>query len=280
MSVINYAAERQLLVVARGHPYAKDAFSTVFDSLEDYCWSLVEQPAAARFFHPDSCNDYAAMLCYDMPGVDFTAPDDPPSLRSASEGFKRNFLAMLDCGMGMVFMHHSLAAWPAWDEYAEIVGGRFHYRPATLRGQAWPDSGYRHDITHIVRLLEPHPVTAGLPNSFEMTDELYLCPVFSDSVTPLLASNYAFNDDNFYSAKRAVEGRMYSRQNWSHPPGSSLVGWVKHYRNSPIVYLQGGDNELAMDNPQFRMLVHNAIRWVSSPAAHRWAKAAHLTIQS
>ena len=37
MSVINYAAERQLLVVARGHPYAKDAFSTVFDSLEDYC---------------------------------------------------------------------------------------------------------------------------------------------------------------------------------------------------------------------------------------------------
>ena len=280
MSVINYAAADELLVVARGHPYPKDAFSAVFDELKDYRWSLVEQPAAARFFHYDSCRQYAAMVCYDMPGVDFTVANDPPTLLDPSEDFKSNMIAMLEAGMGMVFMHHSLAAWPTWDEYAEIIGGRFHYRPATLRGQFWPDSGYRHAVTHNIQILQSHPVTEGLPSSFEMTDELYLCPVFSDSVTPLLASDYEFCSDNFYSAKRAVEGQLYSRTDWAHSAGSGVVGWVKQYKNSPIVYLQGGDSESALGHPLFQMLLHNAIRWVSSSAAHEWARAEHIRVSA
>ena len=65
----------------------------------------------------------------------------------------------------------------------------------------------------------------------------------------------------------AVAGEMYSREGWQHPPGSSLVGWVKHYRNSPIVYIQGGDDPEAYANPQFQRLLHNAVRWVASEDA-------------
>ena len=46
MGVINYNAERQLLVTARGHPYERDPFMSLFDGLEDFSSSLVEQPAA------------------------------------------------------------------------------------------------------------------------------------------------------------------------------------------------------------------------------------------
>ncbi|MDX1734487.1 MAG: ThuA domain-containing protein [Halioglobus sp.] len=272
MDIINYAAQRRLLTLARGHPYERDAFHALTDGLDDYDISHVEQPAAQRLLNVATAAEYDALLCYDMPGVDFTA-QSPPGLVPPDRAFIDNYLAMLDAGVGVVFMHHALAAWPAWDTFAEIVGGRFHYRPASLRGQQWPDSGYRHAVTHRISVVAQHPVTAGLPDTFEMTDELYLCPVFEDDVEPLLRSDYDFSQDNFYSAAHAVAGTMHSRQGWSHPPGSNLVGWVKHWGNRPIVYLQGGDDAAALADPHFRTLVQNAVRWVSSDEAAAWARA-------
>jgi type 1 glutamine amidotransferase len=271
MGIINYSAGRELLVTARGHPYERDAFCGMFEPLQDYAWSLVEQPAAQALFTPAMRQRFAACVCYDMPGVDFTAAE-PPGLVEPPAGFRESFLELLEQGMGMVFLHHSIAAWPAWEEYAEIVGGRFHYRPASLRGEPWPDSGYRHGVEHTVSVIMEHPVTDGLPARFTMTDEMYLCPVFTDSVIPLLASDFRFEDSEFYSAQQAVAGRMFSREGWSHPPGTGLVGWVKHYRNSPIVYLQGGDDPVAYASEHYRQLLHNAIRWVSGEAAHDWAR--------
>ena len=276
MSVINYNAERQLLVTARGHPYERDAFATLFDPLEDFSWSLVEQPAAQLLFTPEMKQHFAACVCYDMPGVNFVGADAPAAVEP-SAAFQSGFLDLLDAGMGFVFLHHSIAAWPAWEEYAEIVGGRFHYKPGQLRGEAWPDSGYCHGVDHEVTVLAEHAVTRGVPNTFRMTDELYLCPIFADGVTPLLASDYQFDNQHFYSASLAVAGSMNSREGWQHPPGSKLVGWVKHYRNSPIVYLQGGDDPTAYANEHYQRLLHNAVRWVSSDEALDWAREQNKT---
>ena len=271
MDIINYKAPRKLLTTARGHPYEREAFHALTSGLEDFDVSHVEQPAAARLLNVDTAKDFDALLCYDMPGVDFTA-EQPPGLVQPSPEFVSHYLAMLEAGIGVVFMHHALAAWPAWDTFAEIIGGRFHYCDAQLRGEHWPDSGYRHGVTHTVSVLAEHPVTAGLPTQFDMTDELYLCTIFSDDVTPLLRSSYSFADDNFYSAAEALVGNRNSRRGWSHPAGSNLVGWVKHWGNSPIVYLQGGDDAIAMANPHFQQLVQNAIRWVGSAQARNWAR--------
>ncbi len=273
MDVINYAASRRLLAVARGHPYDREAFAALLAGLDEYDVALVEQPAAQQNLVPAASQLYDAILCYDMPGVDFSSGQAVPPLIEPDQAFKDNYLALLEQGIGMVFMHHSLAAWPAWPEYADIVGGRFHYRPATLRGEAWPDSGYRHKVAHEISVLGDHPVTQGLPSMFPMTDELYLCPVFEDDLIPLLRSDFSFDSEHFYSASRAVAGTMNSNEGWQHPPGSGLVGWVKSWGASPIVYLQGGDDAEAMGNEYFRKLVHNAVRWVSSDEAREWAAA-------
>jgi hypothetical protein len=42
--------------------------------------------------------------------------------------------------------------------------------------------------------------------------------------------------------------------------------------NSPIVYLQCGDDPVAYDNPNYQMLLGNAIRWVGSAEALEWAR--------
>ena len=272
MGVINYAAERHLLTVARGHPYERDAFAGLFEGLEEFDVCHVEQPAAQRLMSPDAARDYDALVCYDMPGVDFTRGGPEAGLVEPDTAFRENYLAMLEAGVGIVFMHHALAAWPAWPQFAEIIGGRFHYRSSELRGRSWPDSGYRHGVTHTVSTVGAHPVLEGVPEQFEMTDELYLCPVFEADVQPLLRSDYSFTAEHFYSAARAVAGDMYSREGWSHSAGCGLVGWVTSWGSSPLVYLQGGDDAQALGNPHFKRLVHNAVRWVSSEDGRRWAR--------
>lgn len=272
MPIIRYGEKLNILVAAKGHPYLRDPFMAMFDEMEGVSATLVEQPAAAQLMNPDGMKPYDALVLYDMPGLDFRQ-SDPPQFVQPSETFKHGFLALLDSGFGVVALHHALAGWPAWDAYGDLLGGRFLYKPGVLRGTVRPDSGYRHEVTHEIALAAPaHPVLAGLPQNFTLTDELYLAEMFSDDVTPLLYSDYAFTRNNFYSAHQAVNGRMHSNENWNHADGSPCVGWVKRARKSPLVYLQPGDGEATYADANYRRLIANAVAWVASPGAKAWAR--------
>jgi hypothetical protein len=273
-------ADKEILLITKGHPFERDAFFSMFDALPGVNYTHVEQPAAQVFFDPALAAAYDAFVLYDMPGIQFRASGGPTFVDPSRE-FIRNFRALLETGFGFVFMHHAIAGWPTWPEYAEIVGGRFLYMADSLRGEPTPDSGYRHGVTHRVSTVGDHPITAGVPASFEVTDELYLSEVFTDSVVPILESDYEFVRDNFYSATYAVrDGKLFENEGWEHAPGSNLIGWVKHYLNSPIAYLQCGDDSVAYANEHFQALLANAIGWVASEEAGAWARERHQEKQS
>jgi type 1 glutamine amidotransferase len=265
MSIVRYDAPLNALLVTKGHPFPRDPFHALFEGWPDIACTAVEQPAAQAFFNPERGADWDAFVLYDMPGIEFRPGGprfhDPPA--AYVEGFTR----LLDQGHGFVFLHHAIAGWPTWPEYAEMLGGRFLYAPGEVRGVSLPDSGYRHGVTHRVRAeLPDHPVLEGLAGGFEIEDELYLFHVFEDDVTPLLRSDARFSDDEFYSAALALEGRMFSNEGWSHPPGSNLIAWTRRHRNSAIVYIACGDGPAAYQNPALRTLIGNAIRWVAEEA--------------
>ncbi len=254
------AADKPVLVVTKGHPFEREPFFAMFDELCGQAWTHVEHPAAEALFDVEQAERFSAFVLYDMPGIRFE-PGNPVYVEPP-ESFKRGFVDLLQRGHGFVFLHHAIAGWPAWPEYADVVGGRFLYTPGTLRGQACADSGYRHAATHNVSVVRDHPVTAGLPTEFEITDELYLYEVFEDDVEPLLVSDYRFERDNFYSAAKVVlHGRMFDNDGWDHAPGSNLIGWTRTEGNSRIVYLQCGDDPVAYANPHFRKLLDNAMSW-------------------
>lgn len=253
---------REVLLVTKGHPYEREPFYAMFDAMEQVNWTLVEQPAAQALFSVEEARPYDAFVMYDMPGIQFQ-PGGPEFLTPPAR-YKENFRELLEAGHGFVFLHHAIAGWPAWPEYAEILGGRFLYMADQVRGQDCPDSGYRHGVTHTINVVADHPVTQGLPDQFQITDELYLSEVFEADVEPLLVSDYEFVQENFYSATLAVrDGKMFSNEGWQHKPGSNLVGWAKSVGKSRIVYLQCGDDPQAYANAYFRQLISNAIDWVS-----------------
>ncbi|NNE72599.1 MAG: ThuA domain-containing protein [Acidimicrobiales bacterium] len=209
---------------------------------------------AVEGFEPADAAGADVIVFYDMPGIEFTRADPPAVYTAPSAAFIDGFRSLLDEGQPMVFLHHAIAGWPAWPEFAGLLGARFDYER----------SGYRHDVEQQITVADPqHPVCAGLPPKFRLTDEAYLFEVDEAAVTPLLRSDYDFVDTNFYSADRAIRGARDSRDGWSHPPGSNLVAWTKRAGNSPIVYLQPGDGPSAYENPNFRLLLANAISWVA-----------------
>lgn len=254
---------RNILLVTKGHPYERQPFYQIFDDMEGVDYTLVEQPAAEALFCVDEARRYDAYVMYDMPGIRFRG-DGPPEFLTPPARYRENFEALIEAGHGFVFLHHAIAGWPAWPEYAEIMGGRFLYMPAPMRDIPRQDSGYRHRVNHTVSVVADHPVTTGVPQEFTITDELYLYEVFESDVVPLLRSDYAFTQENFYSAARAVaERRMFSNEGWTHAPGSNLIGWAKTRGRSRIVYLQCGDDPVAYASEPFRQLIRNAIQWVS-----------------
>lgn len=248
----------------------RDPFFAVFERNQEIEWASVEHPAAQRFFTAELARDIDCFVLYDMPGIEFV-PSGAPRFFEPPTHFKNGLRALTEAGMPFVILHHAIAAWPAWPEWAELVGGQFLYQPMKSRGRDLPDSGYRLDVTHTIRPVLDHPITEGV-EPFELVDELYLAPVFEDTIDPLFRSDYAFVDANFYSARKALEGKLNCRDDWSHPPGSNVVGWIKTHRKSPIAYLQFGDGPSAYANPSFEKILANAIRWASSEAARDWAR--------
>lgn len=263
MPIILHNAPVQCLVAVRGHPFDRTAFDSVFQGMDGISATMVDQPAAARLMNPEGMRGYDALVLYDMPGLDFTSGPGSPAYLEPEPEVREGLRALLEQGKGVVALHHALAGWPAWDDYAEWLGGRFLYHPGMLRGRPCLDSGYVHDVTHTVSVMGGHPVTHGLPASFTLTDELYLAEIFAADVTPLLASGAAFDREHFWSADAAVQGRMHDRAGWDHPPASNLIGWTKRAINSRLVYLQPGDGPATYADPHFRRLVENAIRWVA-----------------
>ena len=259
-----------VLLVTRGHPFDRDSFFDVFDSNPEIQYSNVEHPAAQYMFNPEMALNFDCYVQYDMPGITFA--DGGPQYFEPPMFYKEGVRAMGEAGCPMVILHHCAAAWPAWPEWSEIVGGQFLYTPMQSRGVDCPDSGYNIDVSHIVRPVMDHPITRGI-EPFAMTDEVYLSHVFEDSIIPLFASSWDFTKDNFYSAANAVvRGELNSNQGWEHPNGSNIVGWIKNYKNAPVVYLQFGDGPAAYQNPNFRRILAQAIQWASSDEAKCWAR--------
>ncbi len=253
---------RSLLVLSGGHPYEAGPFGELLSASGDWKITHLIHPEGGE---ADAASAIAAadgLLFYDMAG--YTFADGTVTMRPPSPAFREAISARFAAGKGAVTMHHALAGWALWPEWHQWLGGIFHYQP----GDHGPDSGYRHDITYDARIVADHPVTRGLPESFPVTDELYLCPIDEAAFTPLVrAEGFAFTRDNFYSAAQAVAGAMFSNEGWDHPAGSNCVAWESRTCPAPLVYLQFGDGPATYANPHVRQMLRQALDYTSGGTA-------------
>jgi type 1 glutamine amidotransferase len=261
----------RILAVTGGHRVDLSAFDAMLAAIcaeRDWVFAHAAQPAAQGWLRPEHRGAFDAVLCHDVPGLRLQRGTRPSPV-GPEAAVARDLAAVLTAGQGFVFLHHALAGWPGWPGWADVLGGRYQYAPAMLRGAPWPDSGFRYaDYTARV-VAESHPVCAGVPD-FPLSDELYCCPVFADEVVPLVRADAP--QGPFTGTLTEVLGTGGEAGTWQHPPPSDLIAWAKTAGRSPLVYLQPGDGPQTFADPHYRRLLGNALAWVASPAAHAWAR--------
>lgn len=216
----------RVLVVTGGHGFDRLPFHALFAGLSNVTFRIVEHPQAHAWFRPERTAEYDVVVLYDM-------------WRDIGPADRENFVRVTTSGKGVVALHHALAAYPDWDDYARLLGGRYLFRAMEWDGRRLPASSYQHDVRFRVHVADPdHPVTRGV-RDYEVLDETYKDYWVASDVKVLLVTE--------------------------EPSSTPVVGWAKTNGLSRWVYLQGGHDRNAWEHPAYRQLVEQAIHWVAKP---------------
>ncbi len=212
----------RILLVTGGHDFETNAFHRLFQEIPGLKVTPVTHPKAWEHLRPEKAADYDLLVFYDM-------------WQSITEQDKANLLTWLGKGKGLVSLHHSLANYQAWPEYIRILGGRYNLEKRTQGGTEIPQSTYLHDVNFRVKVADAqHPVTKGL-SAFDIHDETYGKLEVAPSAHPLLTTE----------------------EPTSHP----VIGWANQYGTARVVYLQLGHDHFAYENPAYRQLITQSMRW-------------------
>jgi len=214
----------RVLLVTGGHAFEREPFLAMFNSFTNVTFQYVEHPKAHDLFAPEAASRYDILVLYDM-------------WKTIDDAVRTNFVNLLKRGKGLVVLHHAIANYNDWDQYAGIIGAKYYLKAQTVNGVEKARSQFKHDVVFTVRICDPsHPITRGLKD-FEIHDETYNLFDVDPGVKPLLTTEA--------------------------PTSGKIIGWAKEYGKSRVAYIQLGHDHLAYENPNYRQLVQQAICWAA-----------------
>ena len=217
-------AKIRVLLVTGGHGFEQAPFFRVFEQNPEIVVEAVTQPAAQARFADAAAKDWDVLVLYDM-------------WQPVTEPGKADLLARLKEGKGIVSLHHAIANYQDWEEWGRIIGGKYFLTPRKEHGTDFPASTYKDDVHFKVEVAaKDHPVTRGV-GDFEIVDENYHGLWVDPAATVLLRT--------------------------AEPTNHPVLAWARQEQASRIVYLQLGHGPSAYDNPNFRKLLAQAIRWTA-----------------
>ncbi len=150
-----------------------------------------------------------------------------------SESARDNLVALMEKGKPLVALHHALAGYREWPGIVPILGG--HYFLTRDGGET--GARYKHDMDMKVTFPNPaHPIVHGM-EPFTIRDEAYKGFEVLDGVEPLLATD--------------------------HPESGPVIGWTHRVGKSPVAFIALGHDAHAYNNPNYRRLVAQSIRWAA-----------------
>jgi len=211
-----------VVVVTGGHDYDTKAFPKLFADMEGVKVTYAPQKDDSELFEDISNWNYDVIVFYNMG-------------KKISAKRQANFKALLEKGVGIVALHHCIAAYPNWADWAKIIGGKYFEKAGEMDGVPFKASTYLHDREMPVKVVAAdHPICKGVKD-FVLHDETYKGQWIDPSATVLLTTTDETSDKQ--------------------------VGWAKTYAKSRVCYIQLGHGPQAYTDSNYRLLVLNAIRW-------------------
>lgn len=218
-------AKINVVVVTGGHGFEEKPFLAVFETMDGITFTHAPQKDDSELFEDTSQWKYNVIVLYNMG-------------QKISEKRRKNFMALLQKGVGVVTMHHALACWQDWPDFAnKIVGGKFYLKDTEENGVVRKTSGYKHGVDFTVHIEDPnHPITKGLKD-FAIHDETY--------------------------CRYSVSPKVHVITTTDEPTCEKAIGWTLGCGPARTCYLINGHDAKAYENPNYLKLVSNAIRWAA-----------------
>jgi type 1 glutamine amidotransferase len=218
----------KVLVLTGGHGFKAEAFFKVFQDNPEIVYTTASHAGIPT--QPATAYDRDDLFNFDVVVL-------YDSAINITDNQKARFLALFDKGIGVVILHHAYLSYPMWSEYERIAGGKYVYTEEQ-RKTGLTSSNYTRAMVEIPVTVagEKHPVIDGL-SDFVIRDELYTNMHMVGEVTPLLRT------------------------------GADLLAWSRIEKSSRVVGTVLGHGPTAYEDPNFRKLLAQSIRWVATPAS-------------
>ena len=218
----------RILVTTGGHPMDEARLWHMFAAIPGLVVTKAKMPQDAGLLKPGLEKQFDAIVLFDMAIMD--------------EAYRAPFRDLLKTGIGVVALHHNLGAQQNWDEYRNIIGGKYILpkaaTPTVIDGKEWKPSGNAWPVDMTITVADrSHPITAGI-DDFPVREEGYLNVFVSPQVHVLLTTD--------------------------NPRCNHAIAWTNTYENSRIFYLMIGHSSKTWDDPHYRALVRNGIAWVAA----------------
>ncbi len=210
--------EIRVLLFTGGHDFDRGAFFGMLEDMEGFTISEVKHPNANDYFLESRASEYDVILFYDM-------------VQEISEEQKAGFESLVEEGIGLVFLHHSLVSYQSWDFFKHVMGGRYHESGAKA-------SNYKHEVKLNAKVIAPdHPVMEGI-SDFMLFDEIYGNVEILNKVTPLLKTD--------------------------HPESMPLLAWAQEPSpKTRSVYIQPGHGPEVFALEPFQLLLMQSLAWAA-----------------
>jgi len=212
----------KVAVVTGGHDFEQKPFLEMFNSFEGVGYMHVALKDDSEIFEDIGDWPYDVIVLYNM-------------TQKISPKRRKNFVSLLNKGVGLVALHHSIASFQQWPEYRKIIGARYFLSDVVEGDTTYKRSKFKNDVTFTINVdNKKHPITRAL-DDFTAHDETY--------------KGYLVDPDNLLLLST------------NEPSNNKSICWTRKYGNSKVVYIQLGHGSQAYNNENYRTLVANAIKW-------------------
>ncbi|UCE46211.1 MAG: DUF1080 domain-containing protein, partial [Phycisphaerales bacterium] len=218
------AARLKVVVVTGGHGFEHDPFFEMFDKMETIEYVEAVQKDHSELFEDISSWDYEVIVFYNM-------------TQNISPKRRRNFMKLLERGVGVVALHHTMGAYQQWPQFKKIIGTKYYLNETVEDGVTHGKGSFKHDLDIRVHVANKrHPITKGL-DDFTIHDETYRNCWFDEQNQVLLTTD--------------------------HPTSDETIGWVRRCRKARVCTIQLGHDSKAYANSNYSQLVERAILWTA-----------------
>lgn len=217
----------RILLVVGGHGYDKENLHAMLRDFPNATFDEITIPEKQDMLKPGLTQDYDVVVFHDQSF--FELSDEQKANLEALWGDERTPTVML---------HHALISHPEFPLFRELYGAQYLLNDATINGRLYKKSSYlRPTDLNVYITRRKHPITEGV-SDFKLNDEVFKNVYFDPHIDVLATTD--------------------------HPESDAPVLWTWRYKKSPVLGIIQGDAGGAYNDPNYRKLFYQGVRWLVS----------------